>query len=98
LTQSFDLCTISDRATRTNHYETNRPILCDYRLTKGCATVPTPKMAVGIPFGEDSVKWTTQNFNADPNGFLMEFTPEGQQLKDWREMVAQQILFTRQSL
>lgn len=33
-----------------------------------------------------------------PHGFISEFVPEGQQIENWEEMVAQQITFTEQEL
>lgn len=47
---------------------------------------------------KDARKWTPQYQNASKSGFIMEFVPEGDSIKKWKEMAAQQIVFTKDSL
>jgi len=46
----------------------------------------------------DSRKWTPQYQNGTKSGFIMEFVPQGDSIKKWKELVAQQIVFTKESL
>ena len=47
---------------------------------------------------KDPRKWTAQYQNGSETGFIMEFVPEGDSIKKWKEMAAQQIAFTSDSL
>jgi hypothetical protein len=47
---------------------------------------------------KDPRKWTPQSQSGGKTGFLMEFVPEGDLIKKWKEMAAQQIAFTKDSL
>ena len=47
---------------------------------------------------KDPRKWTPRSQNASKTGFIMEFVPEGDSIKKWKEMAAQQIAFTKDSL
>lgn len=60
--------------------------------------IPTPAMAMGFNLGADSVEWATVFQDANSDGFIMEFVPQGQNIEAWNEMVAQQITFTDLSL
>lgn len=60
--------------------------------------VPTPEMAISIAFGDDSVQWSMQNLNGNSEKILAEFTPAGQSIESWIEMVAQEITFTKNPL
>jgi hypothetical protein len=62
------------------------------------AAIPTPDSAVMFHLERDSRKWAPQPPSGSKNGFLMEFVPAGDSIKDWKEMAAQQIVFTKQSL
>jgi len=60
--------------------------------------VPTPDMAMSIPFQNDTTKWSMQFMDGDRTKIIAEFTPEGQSIKAWKEMLAQEITFTKNSL
>jgi hypothetical protein len=60
--------------------------------------IPTPEMAVKFSMGEDHRKWTAAYHQGNSAGFIYEFVPEGQTIAAWKEMVAQQITFTAQTL
>jgi hypothetical protein len=60
--------------------------------------VPTPHQAVSFNMKADKVKWKMQGTDGNSSGIIAEFTPEGQSLKAWTEMMAQQITFTKLSL
>ncbi len=60
--------------------------------------VPTPDQAVSYSTKADNVKWKMQGVNGNASGIIAEFVPEGQSIKAWKEMVAQQITFTKSSL
>jgi len=47
---------------------------------------------------KDLRRWTPQYQNGSKTGFIMEFVPEGDSIKKWKEMAAQQIAFTKDSL
>ena len=47
---------------------------------------------------KDPRKWTPQYQNGSKSGFIMEFVPQGDSIKKWKEMAAQQIAFTKESL
>ncbi|MFT4901428.1 MAG: hypothetical protein ACI81V_000701 [Lentimonas sp.] len=48
--------------------------------------------------GTDPVKWKMDHLDRSPAGFIAEFVPQGQTIKAWKEMVAQQITFTNAGL
>lgn len=56
--------------------------------------VPTPEMAITFGFGEDTRKWKIQNMDGNSTQIVIEMVPDGQNIKSWKEMVAQQIVFT----
>lgn len=61
--------------------------------------VPTPEMAMSLGFEDDnSVQWSMQSLNGNSKKILAEFTPAGQPIASWIEMVAQEITFTKNSL
>lgn len=60
--------------------------------------VPTPEMAMGFAMNKDPRKWVPQFMDGDKTGIIFEFVPEGQSINAWKEMVAQQIAFTKNSL
>jgi hypothetical protein len=62
------------------------------------AAVPTPESAMAFHIEKDPRKWRPQSQNASKAGFIMEFVPEGDSIKNWKEMAAQQIAFTKDSL
>jgi hypothetical protein len=62
------------------------------------AGIPTPDSAMAFHMEKDSRKWTPQYQNGSKSGFIMEFVPEGDSIKKWKEMAAQQIAFTKESL
>jgi hypothetical protein len=45
---------------------------------------------------KDPRKWTAQYQNGNKSGFMMEFVPEGDSIKNWKEMAAQQIAFSKE--
>ena len=55
---------------------------------------PTPDMAITIAFDDDTTKWKMQFLDGNAQKMIAEFTPKGQKIKDWKEMVAQEITFT----
>ena len=61
--------------------------------------VPTPEMAMRFAMAkDDTTTWVPQFMDGNASGIIFEFVPEGQSIKAWREMVAQQIAFTKISL
>jgi hypothetical protein len=61
--------------------------------------VPTPDMAMTIPFGEDkATQWGMQFMDGNRNKVIAEFTPNGQPIQAWKEMLSQEITFTKESL
>lgn len=60
--------------------------------------VPTPHMAVSVAFGDDEIPWKLQFMDGNAAKIIAEFTPPGQSIQNWKEMVAQEITFTRGSL
>jgi hypothetical protein len=61
--------------------------------------VPTPDMAMTIPFGEDeATQWVMQFMDGNRSKVIAEFTPKGQTIQAWKEMVSQEITFTKKSL
>jgi hypothetical protein len=60
--------------------------------------VPTPEMAMSFAMNKDPKKWVPQFLDGDKTGIIYELVPEGQAIKAWKEMVAQQIAFTKNSL
>lgn len=61
--------------------------------------VPTPDMAMTIPFGEDSeTQWEMKFMDGNRKKIIVEFTPKGQTIEAWREMLAQEVTFTKKSL
>lgn len=60
--------------------------------------VPTPEMAMSFAMNKDSKKWVPQFMDGNASGIIFEFVPEGQSINAWKEMVAQQIAFTKNSL
>ena len=73
-------------------------------LLAGCVApqqgsfIPTPEMAVSFEMGKDPRTWDSQHMDGNRDGMIMEFVPEGDSIEDWKEMVAQQIVFTPLSL
>jgi len=59
--------------------------------------VPTPEMAMTLPTAKDTVKWVPQHMDGSATGIIFELVPEGQNINAWKEMVAQQITFTKDS-
>ena len=62
------------------------------------AGIPTPDSAMGFRIDKDPRKWTPQYQNGNKAGFIIELVPEGDSIKNWKEMTAQQIAFTTESL
>jgi len=62
------------------------------------AGIPTPESAMTFHMDKDPRKWTPQYQNGSKSGFVMEFVPEGDSIKKWKEMAALQIAFTKGSL
>jgi hypothetical protein len=62
------------------------------------AYVPTPEMAMSFDMGKDSRKWIPRYQAGTEERIIFELTPEGQTIEEWKEMVAQQIDFTKASL
>jgi hypothetical protein len=60
--------------------------------------VPTPEKAVFISFGDDSIEWSMQFMDGNAQKIIAEFTPKGQQIQNWKEMVAQEITFTKKKV
>jgi len=60
--------------------------------------VPTPEMTMGFAMNMDPQKWMPKFMDGDKTGIILEFVPEGQKIDSWKEMVAQQIAFTKVSL
>ncbi len=62
-------------------------------------SVPTPDKAVTIAFNLDnSVEWAMASMNGNSQKIIAEFTPKGQPIQAWQEMVAQEITFTKKKL
>ncbi len=57
--------------------------------------VPTPEMAMSFAMNKDTVKWVPQFMDGNEAGIIFELVPEGQSIDAWKEMVAQQIVFTK---
>lgn len=60
--------------------------------------VPTPEMAMEFMMTKDPKKWVPQFMDGDKTGIIFEFVPAGQTINAWKEMVAQQIAFTKAPL
>jgi len=60
--------------------------------------VPTPDKAVSIAFDDDETEWSMQYMDGNSQKVIAEFTPVGQNINSWEEMVAQEITFTKESL
>ncbi len=61
--------------------------------------VPTPDMKTALPINRDSqVKWVSAHSKGNETHIIVELVPEGQSLKAWKEMLANQITFTRDNL
>ena len=61
--------------------------------------VPTPEMLMTIPFDDDpEVNWEMKFMNGNREKIIVEFTPEEQTIEAWKEMLAQEITFTKKSL
>lgn len=60
--------------------------------------VPTPEMAMSFNMDRDTTKWVPQFMDGDKSGIIFELVPEGESIDAWKEMVAQQIAFTKVSL
>lgn len=73
-------------------------LLCLFFAASLQAGIPTPDSAMAFHMEKDSRKWTPQYQNGGKSGFIMEFVPEGDSIKKWKEMAAQQIAFTKVSL
>jgi hypothetical protein len=72
--------------------------LCLVFVTSLQAGIPTPDSAMAFHMDKDPRRWTPQYQNGTRSGFIMEFVPEGDSIKKWKEMAAQQIAFTKASL
>src|SRR5262249_52398694 len=73
-------------------------LLCLASVASLRAAIPTPDSAMAFHMEKDPRKWTPQYQNASKTGFIMEFVPQGDSIKKWKEMAAQQIAFTQDSL
>ncbi len=60
--------------------------------------VPTPEMSMSFAISKDPCKWSLQFTDGDRTWIVCELVPEGQIIEDWKEMVAQQIAFTKNSI
>jgi hypothetical protein len=60
--------------------------------------VPTPDMAMSWNQKKDSRTWAPQFQGGNQSRILMEFVPQGDDIKKWREMVIHQIDFTSVTL
>ncbi|MEI7850195.1 MAG: hypothetical protein WCH86_00015 [Kiritimatiellales bacterium] len=60
--------------------------------------IPTPSMAVGFDIRRDVREWEQKFIEGDAKGFICEFVPAGDAIEAWNELVAQQIIFTKQAL
>ena len=60
--------------------------------------VPTPLKSLSIDFDKDDVKWDLQHRAGNAQKIIAEFTPKGQKIRAWKEMVAHEITFTKDSL
>ena len=73
-------------------------LLCLAYVASLQAAIPTPDSAMAFHMEKDPRKWTPQYQNGSKTGFIMEFVPEGDSIKTWKEMAAQQIAFTKDPL
>jgi hypothetical protein len=73
-------------------------LLCLAFIASLQAAIPTPDSAMAFHMGKDPRKWTAQYQNGSKTGIIMEFVPEGDSIEKWKEMAAQQIAFTKDSL
>jgi hypothetical protein len=73
-------------------------LLCLACVASLQAAIPTPDSAMAFHIEKDRRKWIPQYQNGSTTGFIMEFVPEGDSIKKWKEMAAQQIAFTKDSL
>lgn len=62
------------------------------------ADVPTPDSAISFSLFNDPKKWESAYLKGSPAGIIMEFVPQGDSINSWKEMVAQQIIFTTMPL
>lgn len=63
------------------------------------ASVPTPEMAMSVDFlKKDPRNWTPAFNQGNEMGIIMEFVPKGDNINEWKEMVAHQIAFTKFSV
>jgi hypothetical protein len=63
------------------------------------APVPTPDMALTIPFVDDKkTDWVMQYMDGNQSKIIAEFTPKGQAIEAWKEMLSQEITFTQEDL
>lgn len=60
--------------------------------------VPTPEMAVDFALDKDPRPWQMQFLNGDRSGIICEFFLKGDSTNAWKEMAAQQIVFTKNPL
>jgi len=60
--------------------------------------IPTPDMALSFALNKDPRKWVSQFLDGNASGIIQEFVPQGESIDAWKEMVAQQIAFTKVSL
>lgn len=52
-----------------------------------------------IPFGEDkTTEWVMHFMDGNRSKVIAEFTPKGQPIQAWKEMLSQEITFTKNSL
>jgi len=59
------------------------------------AAVPTPDSAMTFRIDRDPRKWAIQHQAGNKTGVILEFVPEGDSIKAWKEMVEHQIAFTK---
>lgn len=60
--------------------------------------VPTPQMAMEWNQSSDPKKWELKRLDGNERGVVVEFVPVGDDLRAWKEMVAQQVVFFRRPL
>lgn len=72
-------------------------MLASALVLTGCVMpgyIPTPDMSVSFNPSSDTREWQPQFMDANLSGFIMELVPAGDSIKSWKEMVAQQTVFT----
>ncbi|MEO8207142.1 MAG: hypothetical protein ABI615_13255 [Chthoniobacterales bacterium] len=61
-------------------------------------SVPTPDQAMGFAMLDDSRPWVQAYTNGNSQGCIMEFVVKGDNVEKWKELLVQQILFTKMPL